>query len=82
MSRYIEGDLKEAVRQSKEGEFLSVIPGDCWKVKKYKDCYYFQFLSGELAGKTKIIKISEADYLMCIDGNRNQNQLCIKFGIS
>ena len=82
MPNYIDGIEKSEIVASQEDVFISKIPGDCWKVKKYRDKFYFQYLSGELSGKLKVIRITESDYKICLSGQYNQEQLCIKFGVN
>lgn len=82
MPNYIEGVERSEIVASQEEVFVSKVPGDCWEVKKFRDKFYFQYLSGELSGRLKVIQITEADYSMCLSGEYNHNQLCRKFGAS
>jgi hypothetical protein len=78
---YIEGDLYEMVKSSKENLYISERPGDCWNINTYCDRCYFIYVSGELAGRLKIIEISVSDYSEALTGKFTQDQLTRKFGV-
>ncbi len=78
---YIEGGLYENIRSSRDNVYVSERRGDCRSVQIYHGKYYMTYVSGELAGRLKIIEISEADYKEALTGEYSQDQLTSKFKV-
>lgn len=80
--KVLERELSKKIIRSTEGVYRGQRNGDCWEVKTYEDRFYFEYLSGELIGKLKVIEITKDDYLLACSGDLSQSDLCLRFGVS
>jgi hypothetical protein len=56
--------------------------GPAWSVRREDGKYFFEYISGELAGRQKQIEITAADYDAARGGEIDGDGLCVKYGVS
>ncbi|MDO5616081.1 MAG: hypothetical protein Q4G16_07815 [Cruoricaptor ignavus] len=59
----------------------SIYVGNGWSVKREKDKYFLEYISGEMQGKLKVVEISEEDFLLAKEGNFDLCDFSIKYNI-
>ncbi|MCA9013725.1 MAG: hypothetical protein KDA77_00205 [Planctomycetaceae bacterium] len=75
--REIPGEFPKEKPQSTENEFF----GSGWSVRRLDDKFFFEFISGELAGRLKEIEISASDFNHTKAGELSFDDLCYKYGV-
>jgi hypothetical protein len=58
---------------------INLVCGDSWSAWQEDNDYLVEYISGELGGKLKKIKISEHDFLGLINGSLGIDAVCIKY---
>ncbi len=55
--------------------------GNGWSVKRNKNKYFLEYISGAMQGELKIIEISKEDFFLAKKGKINLNDFLIKYGV-
>ncbi len=73
----VPGNYPEKIISNNDNTYV----GDAWSVKRKRDKYFLEYISGALQGERKIIEISREEFLLAKEGKIDLYDFLIKYGV-